>query len=44
MTPSEETLMAYVDGELDERARVEVEAAMLANPDIAARGGDQPIR
>ena len=37
MTPSEETLMAYVDGELDERARVEVEAAMLANPDIAAR-------
>ena len=37
MTPSDETLMAYVDGELDERARVEVEAAMLANPDIAAR-------
>jgi len=29
--------MAYVDGELDEQARVEVEAAMLANPDIAAR-------
>jgi hypothetical protein len=37
MTPSDETLMAYVDGELDERARVEVEAAMRANPDIAAR-------
>ena len=37
MTPSEETLMAYVDGELDERTRVEVEAAMLANPDIATR-------
>lgn len=37
MTPSEETLMAYVDGELDEQARVEVEAAMRANPDIAAR-------
>jgi hypothetical protein len=37
MTLSDETLMAYVDGELDERARVEVEAAMLANPDIAAR-------
>ncbi len=37
MTPSDETLMAYVDGELDEKARVEVEAAMLANPDIAAR-------
>jgi hypothetical protein len=37
MTPSDETLMAYVDGELDQRARVEVEAAMRANPDIAAR-------
>jgi anti-sigma factor RsiW len=37
MTPSDETLMAYVDGELDEKARVAVEAAMLANPDIAAR-------
>jgi hypothetical protein len=37
MTPSEETLMAYVDGELEEKARLEVEAAMLANPDIAAR-------
>lgn len=37
MTPSDETLMAYVDGELDAQARVEVEAAMLANPDIAAR-------
>jgi hypothetical protein len=37
MIPSDETLMKYVDGELDERARVEVEAAMLANPDIAAR-------
>jgi anti-sigma factor RsiW len=37
MTPSDETLMAYVDGELDEQARGEIEAAMLANPDIAAR-------
>ena len=37
MTPSDETLMAYVDGELDEHARVAVEAAMLANPDVAAR-------
>jgi len=37
MTLSDETLMAYVDGELDEKARVEVEAAMRANPDIAAR-------
>ena len=37
MTPSDETLMAYVDGELDEQARGEVETAMRANPDIAAR-------
>jgi hypothetical protein len=37
MTLSDETLMAYVDGELDEQARGEVEAAMRANPDIAAR-------
>jgi anti-sigma factor RsiW len=37
MTLSDETLMAYVDGELDEHARGEVEAAMLSNPDIAAR-------
>ncbi len=37
MTPSDETLMAYVDGELDEQARVAVEAAMVADPDIAAR-------
>jgi len=37
MSPSEEKLMAYVDGELDEQARVEVEAAMRADPDIAAR-------
>ena len=29
--------MAYVDGELDEQARVALEAAMLADPDIAAR-------
>ncbi len=37
MTLSEETLMAYVDGELDAPARAEVEAAMLANPDVAER-------
>jgi len=37
MTPSEETLMAYVDGELDEQARSEVEAAIRANPEVAAR-------
>jgi hypothetical protein len=37
MMPSDETLMAYVDGELDEQAREEVEAAVLADPDIAAR-------
>jgi hypothetical protein len=37
MIPSDETLMAYVDGELDQQARAEVEAAMRANPDIAAR-------
>ncbi len=37
MNPSDETLMAYVDGELDEQARGEVEAAMRSNPDLAAR-------
>ncbi len=37
MTPSEETLTAYVDGELDARTRAEVEAVMRSNPDVAAR-------
>lgn len=43
MTPSDEILMAYVDGELDEQARVEVEAAMHANPDVAARVARQQL-
>lgn len=37
MTLSDETLMAYVDGELDATARAEVEAAMLRNPELAQR-------
>ncbi len=37
MTPSDETLMAYVDGELDATARAEVEAAMLKSPELALR-------
>ena len=37
MTLSDETLMAYVDGELDATARAEVEAAMLQNPELAQR-------
>jgi hypothetical protein len=35
--PSEETLMAYADGELDAAARAEVEAALAAHPALAAR-------
>jgi hypothetical protein len=37
VTLSDETLMAYVDGELDATARAEVEAAMLRNPELAQR-------
>jgi anti-sigma-K factor RskA len=39
MTPiiSDETLFAYVDGELDAQARAEVEAAMAADPALAQR-------
>ena len=37
MTLSDETLMAYVDGELDATTRAEVEAAMLRNPELAQR-------
>ena len=37
MTIPEETLMAYVDGELDEAGRGEVEAAMAADPEVARR-------
>ena len=37
MNLSEEVLMAYADGELDARARSEVEVAMAADPEIARR-------
>jgi hypothetical protein len=37
MTISNETLMAYVDGELDPSASSEVERAMRGDPDLAAR-------
>lgn len=37
MTISDETLMAYVDGELDAASRASVEAAMQQDPDIGKR-------
>ncbi|MES2321411.1 MAG: hypothetical protein V4633_04040 [Pseudomonadota bacterium] len=37
MSFSDETLMAYADGELDDITRHEVELAMRLNPDIAAK-------
>ncbi len=37
MTPTNEVLMAYADGELDDKSRIEVEAAMAADPEIARR-------
>ncbi len=37
MTLSDETLMAYADGELDSAQRAEVEAAMALDPEIARR-------
>src|SRR5580704_14683030 len=37
MTISDETLMAYADGELDAAARAEVESAMREDPQIEAR-------
>ncbi|KQV79740.1 hypothetical protein ASD15_17035 [Massilia sp. Root351] len=37
MSFSDETLMAYADGELDEPARTEVERAMRGDPALAAR-------
>ena len=37
MSIPEETLMAYVDGELDPAARTEVEAAMRNDPTIEKR-------
>ncbi len=36
-TVTEETLMAYVDGELDANARAAVEAAIKSDPDVARR-------
>jgi len=37
VNPSEETLMAYVDGELDAAARAQVAGAIAADPQIARR-------
>ena len=37
MSPTDETLGAYVDGELDADARAELEAAMATQPALAAR-------
>jgi hypothetical protein len=37
VNPSEETLMAYVDGELDVAARAQVEGAIAADPEVARR-------
>ena len=41
MSIPEETLMAYVDGELDPAARAQVEAAMRDDPQIATRVAQQ---
>jgi hypothetical protein len=37
MSITDETLMAYLDGELDNAARASVEAAMVAEPELARR-------
>jgi hypothetical protein len=37
VNPSEETLMAYVDGELDAAARAQVAGAIAADPQVARR-------
>lgn len=37
MTPDDELLMAYADGELDSSQRAQVEAAMRADPELARR-------
>jgi hypothetical protein len=37
VNPSDETLMAYVDGELDESMRKQVEVSSAADPDVARR-------
>ncbi len=42
-TMTEETLMAYVDGELDADTRAAVETAMASDPDVARRVARQQV-
>jgi hypothetical protein len=43
MTYDDEILMAYVDGELDERRRGEIESALARDPELARRVEEQRV-